>query len=714
MYCTLLNKNNLHDCHTEEECVVHLLNKLRDERLENIIELSLLAIEIVTEKRIKDAIHQDYSVFKRIISTHPEALDSSIVDSFIDVASSLLQKRIVSGATAIDLEIENSFCTINRVLAGFSLRFGLDGIFRCKFENGTLVLPHAGVCVYSNIGTPTFNLHISNRRMWSDLQESITDQPQSELLQSLQIPSVSFFDREIFINREDPVFVKWNEDQPFNLAPRSELESREVASRWIRRLSSAHMLFQRFWPEMGRNISRTIADIVPLKSPEAEGESLSCSSSGHVGAIICSLVPSEAYGEMLVHEYAHNLLNIAMRFESMLEPRAFTENNYYSPFRSDPRPISGVLHAFHSLVHIAEYYYRLGHEARYAGLFFEIFTSSVIKARICSQVVRSSRLLTENGRCLVTAMDERINQLTISSMWCPTSEIFNAHNIHLQSADRALFDFSWLGERTLHDIVMTDSDSALLDLPNHKPIGDSQLHREVDVASAQDADQLDFSDEPSQSPVVFKGLRIFEEDFLTPSNMQEKFGTELITQIAMSKHKGYANTPKLQVSLMDFLSTSKTKTSENDDGFYLGVQPINSWPGVTDAVKVHDILEKLFLDNNDLLLFRNRAETFVLLHQDSANNLHFNLWGRKTFYLSHPDQTPMLYEGHDGYRRGFSPINPFDIDFSLNRYPQFIDAKGTYVTLEAGDCLFIPKNWWHAVKYHEDCAAVTCWDRYSP
>ena len=83
---------------------------------------------------------------------------------------------------------------------------------------------------------------------------------------------------------------------------------------------------------------------------------------------------------------------------------------------------------------------------------------------------------------------------------------------------------------------------------------------------------------------------------------------------------------------------------------------------------------------------------FTPLHHDQTNNMFMQVYGRKTFWLVSPMQTPYLYNE----RAVFSPLDLRHPERS--KYPLMGKVQAIEVTLEPGDTLFIPVGWWHQVE----------------
>ena len=84
-------------------------------------------------------------------------------------------------------------------------------------------------------------------------------------------------------------------------------------------------------------------------------------------------------------------------------------------------------------------------------------------------------------------------------------------------------------------------------------------------------------------------------------------------------------------------------------------------------------------------------------HNDRDHNLACVIAGRRRFLLFPPEEVGNLYVGPLDNPPPLSFVNPEAPD--LERFPRFARAmtKAVVAHLEAGDCLFLPKYWWHHV-----------------
>jgi hypothetical protein len=85
------------------------------------------------------------------------------------------------------------------------------------------------------------------------------------------------------------------------------------------------------------------------------------------------------------------------------------------------------------------------------------------------------------------------------------------------------------------------------------------------------------------------------------------------------------------------------------------------------------------------------------LHFDMLENVLCVVRGRKMVTLWHPGDSALLYPAEGG-DAAFSRANVHQPD--LDAFPLLAEAakRGLHVDLAAGDALYIPVCWWHAVR----------------
>jgi len=93
-------------------------------------------------------------------------------------------------------------------------------------------------------------------------------------------------------------------------------------------------------------------------------------------------------------------------------------------------------------------------------------------------------------------------------------------------------------------------------------------------------------------------------------------------------------------------------------------------------------------------------QTRVVAHYDVPDNIACVAAGKRRFTLFPPEQTANLYPGPLEFTPAGQPVSMVDFDKpDLQRFPNFPQAvaQAQQAELEAGDAIFIPSMWWHAV-----------------
>ena len=186
--------------------------------------------------------------------------------------------------------------------------------------------------------------------------------------------------------------------------------------------------------------------------------------------------------------------------------------------------------------------------------------------------------------------------------------------------------------------------------------------------------------------------RFFYNDEFTGFNFQReihRFGSLLDELLA---NAGNTKAPALYLGSTEL------------DGSFPGLRAENAFP-MLDAS--HPLVS-LWLGNR----------THVPAHFDLPDNLACVVSGRRRFTLFPPEQVSNLYVGPLDLTPAGQPISLVHLNRpDLARYPRYAQAMAVarVFELEAGDALFIPSQWWHAVEGLDDInALVNFWWRQSP
>jgi hypothetical protein len=96
-------------------------------------------------------------------------------------------------------------------------------------------------------------------------------------------------------------------------------------------------------------------------------------------------------------------------------------------------------------------------------------------------------------------------------------------------------------------------------------------------------------------------------------------------------------------------------------------------------------------------LWISGSETTVALHFDAAENLNFQLKGRKEFILYPPGVQAYYPESMFSQTAHVSRVYRDGPTPDLRRFPRFDPTLGLHIELCEGDVLYLPAYWWHHV-----------------
>ncbi|KAL3123236.1 hypothetical protein niasHT_006779 [Heterodera trifolii] len=109
--------------------------------------------------------------------------------------------------------------------------------------------------------------------------------------------------------------------------------------------------------------------------------------------------------------------------------------------------------------------------------------------------------------------------------------------------------------------------------------------------------------------------------------------------------------------------------------------------------------------------FIGPAGTVSPLHTDPRHNLFCQIRGRKFVRLISPQNRKGLYLYDDLMRQNTSQV---DVECpELEQFPDFANVKCYDSIVEAGECLFIPRGWFHHVRALEPSISISIWFGHS-
>ncbi|KAL5277110.1 KDM8 family protein [Megaselia abdita] len=131
---------------------------------------------------------------------------------------------------------------------------------------------------------------------------------------------------------------------------------------------------------------------------------------------------------------------------------------------------------------------------------------------------------------------------------------------------------------------------------------------------------------------------------------------------------------------------------------------------VPDLAKDFSIPEYCLLGNSeniDIKAWLGPKGTVSPLHQDPKHNILCQVFGSKKIILAAPKDTKYLYPFEGRFLNNTSSVDVENIDFE--KYPLAREVEFLTLTLQEGECLYIPVKWWHFVKSLTKSFSVSFW-----
>lgn len=186
----------------------------------------------------------------------------------------------------------------------------------------------------------------------------------------------------------------------------------DEARRWLDELNRHFSTIGEVSPSTVEELTGGIVAFVPVLSPAAHLH-VSGSFQEAPGLIALALGDRLATIEAIVHEYGHQKLNALLMLDRLITNNT-GEAVHYSPWRDDPRPLSGLLHAVYSFVTVIDFYHQMLDSPEASG-----FAAADITARayrVMRQVgsgldeLRTHATFSQLGAAFVQAVAEHIDR----------------------------------------------------------------------------------------------------------------------------------------------------------------------------------------------------------------------------------------------------------------------------------------------------------------
>lgn len=292
--------------------------------------------------------------------------------------------------------------------------------------SAAILLPRLGVQVRAAYGdsvlvrrsATTLTIDTSERHLCIDLGTPSLD----TRLTSVPLP---FCPSSLFLPVRDLAFFETQYIEEI-------IGEENTVHRFPQNISNALRMIAEIDPELESRISSVIHWYVPIRSPNPE---MHCSFTSPQlnGVVFLSFAENVlVLAEAIVHEFGHTELNTLMDTETLSceEP----SERFYSPWRTDPRPLTGLIHALHVFTGVAEFLRRAANTSCMASHRAYLETQGVAiyhKLRIGLKQVPCEKL-TPMGLEIIEDIGQRL-RVQERNMGNRVDEVPNAIREHLDA-----------------------------------------------------------------------------------------------------------------------------------------------------------------------------------------------------------------------------------------------------------------------------------------
>jgi HEXXH motif-containing protein len=393
------------------------LNGIKLNKVKSDLSVYLALCRKITASDLPEPLKADYRAGREAIGAWDVAALTQLFQCPITVwcVSSCVREwaqseRMQRDNGAISLLIDSlseAVLHFNRVVMGVALMRSLTASLDCVVVDGFVHLQPCG-----------FSVPASGVRA----RVTVTSERQLEVggvLASASVTDAAHFrcaptwlvDRELRIEAFDPLMLKhWTRKAIFPYVTSAQAPDENELVLWVQKARRNFERLQLLWPGMAVEILSLQTMLVPVKSPP-NGLSISLSSDDFWGCILLSDADEILFNESLIHEHSHSVMYGLLREHAMLVSGGFDGDLYYSPWRSDARPLYGLLHAVYVFSRVCEYYALLVRECPHDVALLVRLALMNARVDIGCIVLTESHDLTAQGVALVESIRTQSDRL---------------------------------------------------------------------------------------------------------------------------------------------------------------------------------------------------------------------------------------------------------------------------------------------------------------
>ncbi len=333
----------------------------------------------------------------------------AVAERFIDKESHV---TLPAGQVASHLALLGSFAIVAAARsrdAELDLQFGADGriclpTLRLVVDGGLEFAGKSARCALGPDGIPKF---LAEGRALA-----LDGTGQSSSGCDLRLRTLPDAAGHLEVNDADPLLRVGYAGEDF------EQIAGEAARRWRATLESAFTALRRILPAGAGEVERSVRVLVPLVT-RTSGVHRSAASADASGMVQMSWSASgHQIAEALLHEYYHTKLNALLDLAPVFVGDDGAED-YYSPWRDDPRPLRGVLHGVFSF-YIVTFFWHHAYAARPdADVNVHHALREAVRrrrqVRIAIEQLKSHATLTQAGSVLLDEIQKRVDECDLDT-----------------------------------------------------------------------------------------------------------------------------------------------------------------------------------------------------------------------------------------------------------------------------------------------------------
>jgi hypothetical protein len=215
---------------------------------------------------------------------------------------------------------------------------------------------------------------------------------------------------KILLDHEDPIITNgWSSLYKNPDGTKYILTSRNKVLDNYKYFFEASKLINENWPEIAFNISKVLQNMHLIESPYPD-KHVSCTAPHYYGSILVSFGNEYLLAEAIVHEYSHNLLNMIITNGDMFDGEIPNEEIYYSPWRNDPRHISGLLHAVFVFNNVSKLLDKILRTSLNEFV-YERILNTIVKLDMGIKILKEYEFKTDFARNFIHDLEDDINEL---------------------------------------------------------------------------------------------------------------------------------------------------------------------------------------------------------------------------------------------------------------------------------------------------------------